>query len=89
MKTFHCNPPSTICWPLETTRLPPGPLMSLLATNDTLVGMAFGYNREESRLVLNATIPTRGIDPGSLKNLIEGMKETVKRSDGLWDASKW
>ncbi|MCC2672968.1 MAG: hypothetical protein K0Q72_5440 [Armatimonadetes bacterium] len=73
----------------DLTKVPPAPLMSLLATNDARVGMSFGYNGDESRLVLNATIPTRGMDAGSLKNLVEGMKGTIRRTEGLWDARKW
>lgn len=73
----------------DLTKVPAAPLLALLSTNDSLLGMYFSYNRSEGSIMLNSSIPMRALDPGSLRNLIEGIKNTVRQTEGLWDAGKW
>jgi hypothetical protein len=73
----------------DLTKVPAAPLLTLLSTNDSLLGMYFSYDRVNARIMLNATIPNRDLDPESLRNIIEGMKVTVHRTRGLWDTASW
>ncbi len=73
----------------DLSAIPASALLALLTHNDELVGMAFGYQRTEGRVVLNATLPLRGLDLASVRNLIEAMKATVRSTEGLWDPTRW
>ena len=73
----------------DLTKVPATPLLALLTQNDDLVGMAFAYQRAEGRVVLNATLPLRGLEPASIRNLVDAMKVTVRRTEGYWDPSRW
>jgi hypothetical protein len=73
----------------DLTKLPSAPLLALLSTNDTLLGMAFSYDRVNAQIMLNASVPNRNLDPASLKSVIEGLKTTVRKHQGLWDTSTW
>jgi len=73
----------------DLTKVPSAPLLALLGANDALLGMAFSYDRVNGRIMLNASAPARSLAPGSLKNMVEGLQATVKRSEGLWDTAQW
>lgn len=73
----------------DLTRVAAAPLLGLLSTNDTLMGMSFSYDRGNGRIMLNATVPNRGLDPGALRAVVDGVKATVKKTEGLWDAAAW
>lgn len=73
----------------DLTKVPSAPLLALLGANDNLLGMAFSYDRVNGRLMLNASAPARSLSPGSLKNMVEGLQETVKKTEGLWDTAQW
>lgn len=73
----------------DLTKVPSAPLLALLGANDSLLGMAFSYDRVNGRLMLNATVPAHSLSPASLKNMVEGLRATVKKTDGLWDAAQW
>jgi hypothetical protein len=73
----------------DLTRVPSAPLLSLLSANDSLLGMYFSYDRERSQIVLNATVPARATRPEDLKGIIEGMRATIRQTQGLWDPSAW
>lgn len=73
----------------DLTKVPAAPLLALLGTNDGLLGMAFSYDRVNGRLMLNASAPARSLAPGSLKNMVEGLQATVKKTEGLWDTAQW
>ena len=73
----------------DLTKVPASPLLSLLATNDTLLGTYFSYDRTNGQVMLNAALPTRGLTPPALKNTLERMKATVRETQGLWDPSRW
>jgi hypothetical protein len=51
--------------------------------------MSFSYERVNGRIMLNATVPARVVDPPTLRNLLEQMQATVRRTEGLWDARRW
>lgn len=73
----------------DLTKVPAQPLLSLLATNDRLLGMYFSYNRPTGQVMLNATVPNRGLTEVSLRNLVAGLRRTVKETHGLWDPARW
>jgi hypothetical protein len=73
----------------DLTQVPPAPLLSLLSTNDSLLGMSFSYDRVNARIMLNATVPNRGLDPACIRSVIEGLKSTVRKTEGLWDPASW
>jgi hypothetical protein len=73
----------------DLTKVPAGPLLTLLSTNDQLIGMSFSYDRVNGRIMLNAAVPNRGLAAEQLKFVIEGLKETVRRTEGLWDPAQW
>jgi hypothetical protein len=73
----------------DLTKIPSGPLLALLSRNDALLGMSFSYNAENARVMLNAAVPNRLLDPPSLRNLIEGIKKTVRSTEGLWNPQQW
>ena len=73
----------------DLTTVPAPALLGLLSANDALLGMAFSYNRTTGQIMLNATVPNRNLDGGSLRNLIEGMRSTVREQQGLWDPTAW
>jgi len=73
----------------DLTQLRPAPLMSLLSTNDHLLGMYFSYDRVNARIMLNAAVPNRYLDAASVRNILEGLKLTIRETRGLWDTSKW
>jgi len=73
----------------DLTKVPSAPLLSLLATNDGLLGMYFSYNRPTGQVMLNAAVPNRGLTAVSLRNLLDGLKKTVRETRGLWDPQKW
>jgi hypothetical protein len=73
----------------DLTKVPAAPLLSLLGTNDQLLGMYFSYDRETAQIVLNAAVPVRGVEPAALKTILESLKITVKKTEGLWDPSTW
>lgn len=69
----------------DLTRVRSASLLNLLSQNDSLLGMYFSYNRENAQLMLNASLPSRGLTPTDLHRMIEGLKLTVRRTEGLWD----
>jgi hypothetical protein len=73
----------------DLTKVPASPLLSLLATNDTLLGTYFSYDRTNGQVMLNAALPSRGLTPALLKNTLEKMKATVRETQGLWDPARW
>jgi hypothetical protein len=73
----------------DLTRVPATPLLALLSTNDSLLGMAFSYNRESGNIMLNAAVPNRSLDAAAIKNIVEGLKKTVRETEGLWDTHSW
>jgi hypothetical protein len=73
----------------DLTKVKSAPLLNLLTTNDTLLGMYFSYNQVNARIMLNASVPTRALAPVSVRSLVEGLKETVRQTRGLWDSSAW
>lgn len=73
----------------DLTKVPPSPLLALLATNDSLLGMSFSYNRASGQLMLNAAAPNRGLGSAALRNLVGGMAKTVRDTQGLWDPERW
>ncbi|MGV3721469.1 MAG: type III secretion system chaperone [Actinomycetota bacterium] len=73
----------------DLTKVPATPLLSLLGANDQLLGMYFSYDRETAQIVLNAAVPVRGVEPAALKTILESLKITIKKTEGLWDPSTW
>lgn len=73
----------------DLTRVNSAPLLALLSRNDVLLGMAFSYNRENARIMLNATVPNRAMDLASFRNVVEGVKRTVRETAGLWNTRDW
>jgi hypothetical protein len=73
----------------DLTKVPSNALLSLLTANDSLLGMSFSYDRANGRIMLNASLPNRSLDPGSVRNVIEGMKATVRNTQAVWDTSAW
>lgn len=73
----------------DLTKVPAAPLLSLLGANDQLLGIYFSYDRETAQIVLNAAAPVRGVEPAALKTILESLKSTVKKTEGLWDPSAW
>ncbi len=73
----------------DLTRVNSAPLLALLSRNDALLGMAFSYNRENARIMLNATVPNRAMDLASFRNVVEGVKRTVRETAGLWNTRDW
>ncbi|MFN3652286.1 MAG: type III secretion system chaperone [Armatimonadota bacterium] len=73
----------------DLTALRAAPLLNLLATNDRLLGMSFSYERTNGRIMLNAALLARGLDPERLKRTIEELRQTVRDTDGLWNPEAW
>lgn len=73
----------------DLTKVPAAPLLSLLGANDQLLGMYFSYDRATAQIVLNAAVPVRGVEPAALKTILESLRTTVKKSQGLWDPTNW
>jgi hypothetical protein len=73
----------------DLTRVPASPLLTLLSTNDSLLGMYFSYDRVNARIMLNATVPNRSLDAASVRNIVEGLKATVRQTQALWDTASW
>jgi hypothetical protein len=73
----------------DLTKLPSSPLLGLLAANDSLLGVCFSYDRVNGQIMLNASVPNRRLDAGSVRNLVEGMKSTIRETHGLWDPAAW
>jgi hypothetical protein len=73
----------------DLTKVPSNALLSLLTANDSLLGMSFSYDRANGRIMLNASVPNRSLDPTSVRSVIEGMKATVRNTQPVWDTSGW
>jgi len=73
----------------DLTKVPAPPLLSLLGTNDQLLGMYFSYDRETAQIVLNAAVPIRGLEPTDVKTILESLRLTIRKTEGLWDPSRW
>ena len=73
----------------DLTAVKSTPLLSLLAANDSLLGMAFSYDRTNGRVMLNASVPSKGLDSAGLQRLIQRLMVAVHENQGLWDTSLW
>lgn len=73
----------------DLTAVKSTPLLNLLAANDSLLGMAFSYDRTNGRIMLNASIPSKGLDAARLQLLLERLQIAVHENQGLWDTSLW
>jgi len=73
----------------DLTKVAAGPLLALLAQNDEMVGAYFSYDKVNGRLILNASAPARGLDAARVRRLVDGLRGTVLRTEGLWDTSRW
>jgi hypothetical protein len=73
----------------DLTAVKSTPLLNLLAANDSLLGMAFSYDRINGRVMLNASVPAKGLDATGLRRLLERMQLAVHENQGLWDTSLW
>ena len=73
----------------DLTKVPSGPLLALLGLNDKLLGLYFSYERSSGQIRLNAAVPVAGFDPADLKAVLEGLRSTVRQTEGLWDPSLW
>lgn len=73
----------------DLTAVKSTPLLNLLAANDSLLGMAFSYDRTNGRIMLNASIPAKGLDAARLQLLLERLQIAVHENQGLWDTSLW
>ncbi len=73
----------------DLTKVPSTPLLALLTTNDSLLGMAFSYDRQSGRVMLNAAVPTRSASPGTLRSILDEVRAVVARTEGLWDPTHW
>ena len=73
----------------DLSKVPAAPVLALLSTNDNLLGMSFSYNRTTGQIMLNQTIPGKGLTPTSLRSHLEKLRAAVLQTQGLWDATKW
>lgn len=73
----------------DLTRLRANPLLTLLSTNDELLGMYFSYDRVNGRIMLNSVMPVRGLDATALTNRLNLLRGTVVRTEALWDTAHW
>jgi hypothetical protein len=73
----------------DLTKVAAGPLLGLLAQNDEMVGAYFSYDKVNGRLILNASAPARGLDAARVRRLVDGLRGSVLRTEGLWDTSRW
>ena len=73
----------------DLTAVKSTPLLSLLAANDALLGMAFSYDRTNGRVMLNATVPSKGLDAPELQRVLARLQLTIHETQGLWDTSLW
>lgn len=73
----------------DLTAVKSTPLLNLLAANDGLLGMSFSYDRTNGRVMLNAAIPSKGLDANGLRMVLDRLQIAVHQNQGLWDTSHW
>lgn len=73
----------------DLTAVKSTPLLNLLAANDALLGMAFSYDRTNGRVMLNAAVPSKGLDATGLRMVLDRLQIAVHQNQGLWDTSHW
>lgn len=73
----------------DLSKVPATPLLALLSTNDTLLGLSFSYNRASGQLMLNESLPAKGLTPAAIQTALQRLRGTVLETQGLWDPARW
>lgn len=73
----------------DLSKVPAAPLLALLTTNDNLLGMSFSYNRAAAQIMLNDSIPGKGLTPAVLLTHLQRLRGTILQTQELWNTTKW